>query len=750
MNHKLMRLENAVQQHIDDNHTPSVPYDVHHHLRPENEESMALPATPTSERRNEYAAQQVNDLPVTGSGHQSHIAPIFQRASGQRVAHSALQDAQARATELAEQKDDHSASLEEDPNRDRRKRQRKEKLNSHQPLASDPFSASKLPSQAQTTSSTQLEGVSNPKIADQAGNDVRVNLGETGSESNAKSYMPYALHPSSILNTTSPIALVDTESSEERQNITMNSTLTPATESETQVQKTGRTAQKKTLKLSANGKLTSPSKTETSPTSNSQTRGRKTALKKKNANLSRVVILRYSKDDGSFTASKIVEILAGGKKREVASLEAVVKKEKVSKVTHPFFANKSKTSSGPNADANETAKTQKDSAESPRPKKMTSTPTRPSRFADPFLVTGGHRGATFSKNPDVLRPIWPPKDFGGQRMPSSSDKHPGDRIETLHNRKSKQAILDLPDEESILRQIPAHKPIAPSGAAPPGMISLPSRKIMGGPECLNMIDSDHSFLGNGSNQRPTHPPISRLRRQTIQTRPAFDRGTFDVLPWTTKHAPLSAQEVLQRGNEPVFLRNWIQSLTISAVESGAGRARPREMGKAKRKKKRPKKSGDELDDFIVSTDDEANALNVIEYSEDELSLTAGQNYKRSAFRNVGSRQGSHEVPKNAILLSGPHGCGKTAAVYAVSKELGFEVFEINAGSRRGAKDILDKVGDMTQNHLVQQGNSSQGLPDEQLAVDEASVQEEVASGRQATMGTFFKSKPASTVPSTLR
>ncbi|KOS21004.1 Telomere length regulation protein elg1 [Escovopsis weberi] len=89
---------------------------------------------------------------------------------------------------------------------------------------------------------------------------------------------------------------------------------------------------------------------------------------------------------------------------------------------------------------------------------------------------------------------------------------------------------------------------------------------------------------------------------------------------------------------------------------------------------------------------------------------------------------------NAILLSGPHGCGKTATVYAVARELGFEVFEINSSSRRSGKDILEKVGDMTRNHLVQQNRADPTSID----VDEAG--DEVKCGKQGMMTAFFKPK----------
>ncbi len=55
---------------------------------------------------------------------------------------------------------------------------------------------------------------------------------------------------------------------------------------------------------------------------------------------------------------------------------------------------------------------------------------------------------------------------------------------------------------------------------------------------------------------------------------------------------------------------------------------------------------------------------------------------------------------NIMLLHGPTGVGKSAAVYAVAAELGFEVLELSSNENRSQKDIMAKFGEATQSHRL--------------------------------------------------
>ena len=58
---------------------------------------------------------------------------------------------------------------------------------------------------------------------------------------------------------------------------------------------------------------------------------------------------------------------------------------------------------------------------------------------------------------------------------------------------------------------------------------------------------------------------------------------------------------------------------------------------------------------------------------------------------VGRRKGV----ANGVLISGPVGCGKTATVYALAREFGFKVIEVNAMDKRSGQDILSRFMEAT-------------------------------------------------------
>ncbi|NXO79002.1 ATAD5 protein, partial [Sitta europaea] len=65
---------------------------------------------------------------------------------------------------------------------------------------------------------------------------------------------------------------------------------------------------------------------------------------------------------------------------------------------------------------------------------------------------------------------------------------------------------------------------------------------------------------------------------------------------------------------------------------------------------------------------------------------------------------------NTVLITGPPGVGKTAAVYACAQELGFKIFEVNASCQRSGRQILSQLKEATQSHQVDKKGANAHKP----------------------------------------
>lgn len=206
--------------------------------------------------------------------------------------------------------------------------------------------------------------------------------------------------------------------------------------------------------------------------------------------------------------------------------------------------------------------------------------------------------------------------------------------------------------------------------------------------------------------------------------------------WVDKWAPQLAEHVLGNEGHALYLRDWLEaseinpfsgfvdpSATHTPVSSAQRRKKPptkrgtkrprirREVGSKKAKKRRRREG-----DWIV--DDDCASLS--ESSEQESHpldayLDDGPSSDAPVFDEVPLER---EVPvidlpplaydgpnafgmSNTIVLCGPPGSGKTAAVYACAAELDWEVFEVYPGVGRRSGAALDNlIGQVGRNHLV--------------------------------------------------
>ncbi|KAF2432398.1 hypothetical protein EJ08DRAFT_131641 [Tothia fuscella] len=491
-----------------------------------------------------------------------------------------------------------------------------------------------------------------------------------------------------------------------------------------------------------NGRLASPPKLKSAPPliesePEKKTRGKRN---KKKEDDKAITVIKYpdTSPDWNKFGSRIGSILDGSERFTQPGLKTAVKL-RVSprkpagppKSTHPFFMGRAALKAATEPEAKQTSPkkvAEKVEIRMPHsPRKMTGTPGKLRAEAE------AHRATMATLNPPSFGRVFgssfqPRTKYHGMKeapFPWQGAVHTRGEVGTkctkqpeqnsplnlVAHRKLKHTLITVNDSENLVRQCSRGLYVAHTT----DVLRKPSKVITSGPgiqgevakqlvtrfkaDKIDSSDSEGPSMRRKASKVAPHPALQRMYDGIETELTPFDKYECETQAWTQKYAPQSAAEVLQPGKEAVILRDWLRSTTITAVDTG-NRPIEKALSKLKPEKRKKRKRAEEMDDFIADSDDELAAAGELTGLDDEDSSVPRSPAKRSLVRGGGVETTSKSG--NAILVSGPSGCGKTAAVYAVAKELGFEVFELNAGSRRSGKDVLDKIGDMTENHLVQQ------------------------------------------------
>ncbi|KAI2686391.1 hypothetical protein DTO013E5_17 [Penicillium roqueforti] len=581
-----------------------------------------------------------------------------------------------------------SADLDEDLNEHRRKRRRTNKI--------------------QTTGSTTI---SNSGLAEWLGYNVTNNTPLSTDNP-----------PETEINVSTPPPdgpLVETQLVEDE-----TQSLTPSENEKPKGRGARTSARQKILKLNSKGGLLS------SPTSSPHQEAKKkgiTGKRRKPRKAERkVVTIKYSVATEK-NIGKLIDDIQDSRTVQkppatIPSVKPCKKESQPRKPTHPFFSKKSAQKSGPES---------LNGSQSDNPDSSVSVPSSQTTAGAPdkkrVVAASGSSFTSFprrvSKFPELLDPLWPPQDLVHVRdahSPSDVD----DRIwHTAQDRKkSKIAAISIRDDENVLLAGTAEASriarLSKQDYDALAILRHPIRHVASSQVLHTAMERQMSWSSpNGKFPWDSaSPPLAKLRSGLLTSVSAFDCATYEPQLWTHKYAPESAEDVLQLGREPQVLRDWLRHLKITAVDTGKS-SKENTKAKLKRERKAKKRQKtDKLDGFIVSSEDEISEMDCLSGSDDELAGGVTTTPRRTVVRSGDIAPGLPGVERknpmsNAILLSGPAGSGKTASVYAVAKELDFEVFEINAGSRRSARDMLERVGDMTQNHLVHLLNESENSTD---------------------------------------
>ncbi|OAP65764.1 hypothetical protein AYL99_01736 [Fonsecaea erecta] len=360
------------------------------------------------------------------------------------------------------------------------------------------------------------------------------------------------------------------------------------------------------------------------------------------------VTLSYSAPE---SGAKITEILSSKSEKrsnQVSQAKFAQRVASSGRPTHPFFLGRLSGNAQKQSDQNSETSSDETTSKSKAPK-----PWKDIIFES--------KKAFPNKSVPSLPPVWPPADIQHVRPNYLPSRSVAIRTLPLLRPKSKQHALRVDADEDVLWNFSRRL----KQRANKSLVRAPERKVMSGRELLKMTETLY-----GTDHLSRQPDsISHLEAVIESTRSSFDRGVAaGPQLWCHEYAPTCWQEILEPQGKA--LHDWLSNLKVHQVQTG----KPQLKARPPTPKKRRKRKSDDMDDFIA-------------YSDDDDARSAASS-------------------KNAILLTGPPGSGKTASVFAVAQQLGFEVFEIHPGMRRSARDILDKVGDMTQNHLVQHSDTS--------------------------------------------
>ncbi|XP_058089608.1 uncharacterized protein LOC131236455 isoform X2 [Magnolia sinica] len=87
--------------------------------------------------------------------------------------------------------------------------------------------------------------------------------------------------------------------------------------------------------------------------------------------------------------------------------------------------------------------------------------------------------------------------------------------------------------------------------------------------------------------------------------------------------------------------------------------------------------------------------------------------------------------KNVLLITGPVGSGKSAAVYACAKEQGFHVIEVNASDWRNGANVKQKFGEAMESHGFSRWSSEDPVHSQRKHTVELSMQSNCRSSQES-------------------
>ncbi|MED6207040.1 hypothetical protein PIB30_032156 [Stylosanthes scabra] len=174
------------------------------------------------------------------------------------------------------------------------------------------------------------------------------------------------------------------------------------------------------------------------------------------------------------------------------------------------------------------------------------------------------------------------------------------------------------------------------------------------------VDESVSFSGQTRIFRKSEAdPLSRFLQESMKSYYHNCKDKAESSLWTYKYKPTKAIEVCGNDESVNFLRDWLQQWHERRYQRRKG---------SSNRDKRDIQDGD-------GDDDDGGDYNctISDYDSEDLA--------------------EEDSLHNVLLITGPVGSGKSAAVYACAQEQGFEIFELNASHCRNGPTVKQYFGD---------------------------------------------------------
>ncbi|CAH9136284.1 unnamed protein product [Cuscuta epithymum] len=198
-------------------------------------------------------------------------------------------------------------------------------------------------------------------------------------------------------------------------------------------------------------------------------------------------------------------------------------------------------------------------------------------------------------------------------------------------------------------------PREPDGLHPTSPIHLDDETILQD----NEIGTHSSFVNSSSCLSPDPEKHDKLLGEGVMSQNQILYSQPENCLWTNKYQPEKAVQVCGNGASVKILSEWLHSW--------------HEKGSERNK------------DFTCR--------------DTFKDLEAGDNIYLSDCES--DDEDIENRLQNVLLITGPVGCGKSAAIYACAKEQGFQVIEVNASDWRNGALVKQRFGEAVESHWIQ-------------------------------------------------